>query len=349
MNRAETKEGGSMDRISAMGIDLAKNIFQVHGVNSGGKVLVRKKLSRSGLVKFVANLEACLIGVEASGGARYWVREFRKLGHDARMIPAQFVKPFVKADKNDANDAEAICEAVQRPNMRFVGEKTIEQQEIQMVHRTRSGLITHRTALCNEIRAMLGDHGIQAPQGLIALRNKLTAVLSSEDVSLSGLLRGLLASLLEMWRESERQIEKLDRTLDEVFNQHEACRRLVTIPGVGKITATAILGTVPRDGDFRSGRHLSAWLGLVPRQNSSGGKQKLSGITKRGDCYLRTLLIHGGRTVVQYAAKKQDKRSQWVTEKAKTRGKNKAAVAVANKNARIIWKLLRTNEVYHVA
>ncbi len=338
-----------MDRISALGIDLAKNIFQLHGVDAEGKVLVRRKLSRSGLVKFVANLAPCLIGVEASGGARYWVREFKKFGHDARMIPAQFVKPFVKADKNDANDAEAICEAVQRPNMRFVGEKTMEQQEIQMLHRSRSGVIAFRTAICNEMRAILGDYGIRVPQGITRLRDKLAEVLSSEDSPLGEVVQQILTGHQQLWNQAEEQLARLDRALDSVFEKHEVCRRLVTIPGVGKLTATAVLGTVPSGADFSSGRRLSAWLGLVPRQNSSGGKQKLSGITKRGDAYLRMLLIHGGRSVVRYATKKQDKRSQWVAKKAQTRGKNKAAVAVANKNARIIWKLLRTNEVYHVA
>jgi transposase len=336
-----------MTRLTAIGIDLAKNVFQVHGVDGKGKTLVRRKLSRSGLVKFVRTLEPCVIGVEASGGARFWVREFKKYGHDARMIPAQFVKPFVKSDKNDANDAEAICEAVQRPNMRFVAEKTMEQQQIQLMHRVRAGLMAHRTEVMNEARAVLSDFGINVAQGVGRLREKLDEVFSSK-IDLDQLAVDILRSLAEIWKACESEIKRSDERIEKVFEQYDVCRRLCTIPGIGKITATAIVGTVPHVSNFKSGRHLSAWLGLVPRQNSTGGKQKLSGITKRGDTYLRTLLIHGGRTVVLHSTKKQDKRSIWIANKAKTRGKNKAAVAVANKNARIIWKILSTNETYRV-
>jgi transposase len=335
-----------MERVTVLGVDLAKNVFQVHGVGVQGKPVVRRQVSRSGLVKFVSKLQPCLIGVEAAGGARYWVREFRKYGHEVKMIPAQFVKPFVKSDKNDANDAEAICEAVQRPGMRFVAEKTIEQQEIQSLHRVRSGVVAHRTEVCNEIRAILSDYGIPVRQGLSSLREKLKELLSSSEVIWGVVTTEVLTSLLELWNGCDTQLVKMETQLDSVFEKHEVCRRLITIPGVGKITATAIVGSVASASAYKTGRHLSASLGLVPRQNSSGGKQKLGGITKRGDTYLRTLLIHGGRTVVQHAAKKQDKRSVWITTKAKTRGKNKAAVAVANKNARIIWKILSTNEIY---
>jgi transposase len=342
------KEEGLMERLTAIGIDLAKRVFQVHGVNLEGKVSVKRKLSRSGLLKFVGNLEPCLIGVEASGGCRYWVREFKKFGHDVRIMAPQFVKPYVKSDKNDANDAAAICEAVQRPDMRFVAEKSMEQQEIQMLHRIRSGLVSQRTELCNELRAILSDYGIVTRQGLQGLQEKLNEVLSSDN-ELSGLAKEILTSLLTLWTQGDEHVERIEKQLDQIFDKYEVCRRLETIPGVGRITATAILGTVPNASEFKTGRHLSAWLGLVPRQNSSGGKQRLSGITKRGDTYLRTLLIHGGRTVVQHATKKQDKRSLWIANKAKTRGRNKAAVAVANKNARVIWKILKTNEVYRVA
>lgn len=335
-----------MTRLTAIGIDLAKNVFQVHGVDATGRTVVKRKLSRSGLKNFVGNLEPSLIGVEACGGARYWVREFKKHGHDARMIPAQFVKPFVKSDKNDANDAEAICEALQRPNMRFVADKTVEQQEIQMVHRMRSSLIKHRTEIINELRALLGDYGTCAGKGLARIREKAMEMLSAESPALSPIVLRVVQSLITQWNNNDERIAEMESELDIVFKKHDVCRRLVTIPGVGKITATAILGTVPSASDFRSGRHLSAWLGLVPRQNSSGGKQSLSGITKRGDVYLRSLLVHGGRAVVRVAANKTDKRSLWVVEKSKTRGKNKAAVAVANKNARVIWKILKTEEIY---
>lgn len=335
-----------MTRLTAIGIDLAKNVFQVHGVDAVGRAVVKRRLSRSGLKNFIGNLEPCLIGVEACGGARFWVREFKKHGHDARMIPAQFVKPFVKSDKNDANDAEAICEALQRPNMRFVAEKTLEQQEIQMVHRMRSSLIAHRTELINELRALLGDYGICATKGVARIRAKAMEVLSSETPTLSPVALRIVQSLVTQWKTNDERIAEIESELEMVFKRHDVCRRLVTIPGVGKITATAILGTVPSASDFKSGRHLSAWLGLVPKQNSSGGKQNLSGITKRGDVYLRSLLVHGGRAVVRAAPSKTDRRSLWIVEKAKTRGKNKAAVAVANKNARVIWKILKTEEIY---
>jgi transposase len=338
-----------MAKTTAIGIDLAKNVFQIHGVDELGRAIIKRKVSRSGLSKFVSTLEPCLIGVEASGGARFWVREFKKFGHDARMIPPQFVKPFVKSEKNDANDAEAICEAVQRPNMRFVAEKTMEQQDIQMLHRIRNGLVGHRTEMVNELRAIMGDYGIIAAKGIFRIREKTREVLSDEASNLSPIVRHVMEGIVERLRIYDEEINNLEKKLDEVFKAHEVCRRLISIPGVGKITATAIIGTVPHASHFKSGRHLSAWLGLVPRQNSSGGKQKLSGITKRGDTYLRTLLIHGGRTVVQHATKKADKRSQWISEKIKTRGKNKTAVAVANKNARVIWKILKTEEVFRTA
>lgn len=337
-----------MERLTAIGVDLAKSVFQVHGVNSEGKASVRRKLSRKGLVEFMANLEPCLIGLEACGGARFWVREFKKHGHDARMIAPQFVKPFVKSDKNDANDAEAICEAVQRPSMRFVAEKTQEQQLIQLVHRHRASLVENRTETMNEMRALFFDVGIVIAQGERHLRDKTDEVLCSK-VELPEVADVVLHRLWKKWKFLEEQITESNQQIDEIFDSHDVCRRLATIPGVGKITATAILGTVPHVSNFKSGRHLSAWLGLVPKQNSSGGKQKLGGITKRGDTYLRTLLIHGGRAVALHAAKKEDKRSAWIVEKIKTRGRNKAAVAIANKNARVIWKILKTEEVYKAA
>lgn len=333
-----------MERISVLGVDLAKNIFQVHGVAGDGRVVVRKQLSRSKLTSFVANLSPCLIGMEASSGARHWVREFKKLGHDVRLMAPQFVKPFIKSDKNDANDAEGICEAVQRPNMRFVVEKSIEQQQIQMLHRIRSRRVASRTELCNEIRGLLADCGVTAPKGLQKLRDKITTLLD-EKTSFIWLDKEL-DELVKDWNRLDEGIHHSDLLLAEVFEKHEVCRRLETIPGIGTITATAIVGAVADINSFKSGRNLAAWLGLVPRQNSSGGKQRLSGITKRGEPYLRTLLIHGGRTVVKYAANKTDRRSKWIAEKIKTRGRNKAAVAVANKNARVIWKIMRSTEVY---
>jgi transposase len=336
-----------METISILGIDLAKKVFQVHGVGESGKPVVRRKYSRSGLLRFVGSLKPCLIGLEATGGSRYWVRELSRFGHDVKLIAPQFVKPFVKSDKNDANDAEAICEAVQRPNMRFVAPKTQYQQDIQTMHRVRSRRITARTELCNEIRAILSDEGIVVPLGLSKLKSVVQDIMVSNKVSEN--YRRILETLFIEWSQLDTHIARSETCLSEVYESNATCQRLTTIPGVGKLTATAIVGTVGDITNFKSGRHLSAWLGLVPKQHSSGGKQKLSGITKRGDKYLRSLLVHGGRSVVRTAGAKQDKRSRWITEKAKTRGKNKAAVAVANKNARVIWKLLSTEETYKVA
>lgn len=333
-------------RLTAIGIDLAKSVFQVHGVDERGRVAVRRKLSRAGLKKFVMGVEPTLIGVEACGGARFWVREIKKHGHDVRMIPAQFVKPFVKSDKNDANDAEAICEALQRPNMRFVAEKSSEQEQAQTVHRVRANLVGNRTEIVNELRAILSDYDTLASRGVSRIREKAKEVLSATDSKVPPSILRVVQSLLKQLTQCDEEIAFMEQELDLVFQTYEVCRRLVTIPGVGKLTATAIFAKVSSASDYKSGRHLAASLGLVPRQNSSGGRQSLSGITKRGDAYLRSLLVHGGRAVVRTTANKTDKRSLWVAEKAKTRGKNKAAVAVANKNARVIWKILKTQEVY---
>ena len=338
-----------METISVLGVDLAKSVFQVHGVTSAGKPVVRRKYSRSGLLRFVSTLEPCLIGLEASGGSRYWARELKSFGHDVKLMPPQFVKPFVKSDKNDVNDAEAICEAVQRPNMRFVAEKTPQQQEVQMFHRVRSRRITSRTELCNEIRAILADVGIVVPLGLAKLKKRMSELVSVTSNEIPDWVQRELQVMFTEWNRLDEYIAHSDQLLEEVYEKHPVCKRLTTIPGVGKLTATAVLGTVGDIKNFKSGRHLSAWLGLVPRQNSSGGKQRLSGISKRGDKYLRSLLVHGGRAVVRTANNKNDRRSLWVSEKTKTRGKNKAAVAVANKNARVIWKLLSTNEIYRAA
>lgn len=272
------------------------------------------------------------------------MREFKGHGHDVRLIAPQFVKPFVKSDKNDRNDAEAICEAVQRPNMRFVAEKSRRQQAIQTVHRVRSNRVARRTELCNEIRGLLSDAGITAPMGLSRLLETVNKTLAGE--LLEGWEQQTLENLRQEWTQLEGFISESDRMIKDIFESHPLCQRLTTIPGVGPITATALLGAVGDVHNFRTGRHLSAWLGLVPRQHSSGGKHRLGGITKRGDTYIRTLLIHGGRAVVSHCAKKTDRRSRWVAEKMKTRGKNKAAVAVANKNARVIWKIMSTEEVY---
>ena len=337
-------------RITTMGIDLAKNVFQIHGVDENGKVLVRKKLPRSKLMEFIANTPVCLIGVEACGGSHYWVRQFKKHGHKVKMMPPQYVKPFVKTNKNDLNDAEAICEAVQRPNMHFVSEKSIEHQDIQSVHRIRQRLVRARTALANEMRGLLSEYGIILGQGIKVLRKRLPEILEEETLGdLTVLTREIFFKIYEEFCELDERVKFFDQKIEQIFRSNEACKRLAQIEGVGPLIATAAIATIGNPHHFKNGRQCAAWLGLVPRQSSSGGKTILLGISKRGDSYLRSLLVHGGRAVVAWLKDKKDPRSNWIREKEKTRGKNKTAVAVANKNARIIWKMLKTGENYRAA
>ena len=332
--------------ITTIGLDIAKNVFQLHGTDANGKTVLRKQLKRKQLLEFFANLLPCLIGLEACGGAHYWARELIKLGHDAKLISPQFVKPYVKGNKNDANDAEAICEAVGRPNMRFVPVKSVEQQDIQLLHRIRSGLLKERTALANRIRGLLTEYGIVIPKGISKLRQQLPDVLEDGSNQLTHTARSLFAELQQQLIQLDQQVVDYDQKIQNVYRDSPLCRRLAEIPGIGPLIATALLAALGDAKTFGSARQLSAWLGLVPRQDSSGGKPRLLGISKRGDVYLRTLLIHGGRSVVNAAAKKDDAQSRWVNELVKRRNANIAAVAVANKNVRIVWALLTKSECY---
>jgi len=338
----------SKGKITVLGIDLAKNSFQLHGVDEQGNRVLKKKLTRKQLVAFIAQLPPCLIGLEACGGAHHWVRVFSQLGHTVKMIAPQFVKPYVKSNKNDAVDAEAICEAVQRPSMRFVPSKSIEQQDIQSVHRVRSLLIGRRTAQANQIRGLLMEYGIVIPQGINPLRKAIPDILEDAENSLSSYFRELLRELYEEIVHFDKRIETIELKLKVISEQNEDCKRLLTIPGVGLLTATALIAAIGDISAFKSGRELAAWIGLVPRQHSTGGKPTLLGISKRGDSYLRTLLIHGGRSVVRVAHKHQDKRNQWIGEIKQRRGENISNVAVANKNARIAWALLTKKQDYCV-
>jgi len=335
--------------VTVLGIDLAKQSFQLHGVDKAGQTVFRKKLDRNKLTAFVANLPPCLIGLEACGGAHHWVRQFTKYGHTVRMISPQFVKPYVKSNKNDTVDAEAICEAVQRPNMRFVPVKSIEQQDIQSTHRIRSLLVSRRTAQANQIRGLLLEYGIIIPKGIVHIRKAVPDILEDAENALTALFRELLIELYEEMVHLDERIDTLEKKLQSICLQNKDCQRLLTIPGVGLLTAAAMVAAVSDIKAFKNGRELSAWLGLVPRQHSTGGKPTLMGISKRGDNYLRAPLIHGGRTVVRVADKYQDKRNRWISELDKRRGKNISAVAVANKNARIVWALLSKNEIYDKA
>jgi len=335
--------------IKVVGIDLAKSVFHVHGVDTHGNVVMRKKLSRSKLVAFMANLPPCLVGMEACGGAHDWARKFKEMGHDVRLISPQFVKPYVKSNKNDTVDAEAICEAVQRPSMRFVPIKGIEQQDIQSLHRARSQAVSHRTAQVNQMRGLLLEYGLTVAKGVASLRKALPEMLEDADNGLSPMFRELLYELADELRRLDERIAGYDAWIGRISEQSDACKRLMTIPGVGPLTATALAAAVADAKVFNSGREMSAWLGLVPRQHSTGGKTKLLGISKRGDTYLRKLLIHGARAALRFADKKQDRRSRWAVEVKGRRGKNIAAVALANKTVRTAWVLLSRGETYQTA
>lgn len=335
-------------KITVVGIDLAKSVFQIHGVDENGKVCVRKQLKRNQLMPFIVNLPSCLIGVEACGSSHYWVRQFKKCGHTVKAMPPQFVKSFVKSNKNDLNDAEAICEAVQRPSMRFASTKTIEQQDIQSTHRIRQRLIHNRTALCNSIRGLLGEYGVVVAKGVRVLRREMPNILETTEYELTDYTRELIRDLYDEIIDLQKRIDGIDKRIEGIFQNHEICKRIAKIEGVGPITATAIVAAVSDPRTFKNGRQMAAWIGLVPNQNSSGGKTNLLGISKRGDTYLRTLLIHGGRSYTNVTAAKTNSRSSWVNEKIKSRGVNRTAVAIANKNVRIIWKMMITGEEYRM-
>ena len=340
------KHSNPKGELSVLGIDLAKQSFQLHGVDANGQTVLNKKLSRSKLCAFVAQLPACTIGLEACGGANHWLRTFEELGHTVHMMAPQFVKPYVKSNKSDAADAEAICEAVQRPSMRFVPAKSIEQQDLQSLHRIRSQAVARRTAQTNQIRGLLMEYGLVIPQGISYVRKTIPRLLEDASNELSHLFRELLQGLYEELVHLDERIAALEIKLEGLCKNSEDCQRLLTIPGVGLLSATAMVAAIGDISAFNNGRELAAWLGLVPRQHSTGGKPTLLGISKRGDTYLRSLLIHGGRSVVRVADKHNDKRNQWIQQLDKRRGKNISAVAVANKNARIAWALLTHNTTY---
>ena len=333
-------------KITTIGIDLAKTIFQVHGVDQYGKTMVRKQLKRAEMTKYFANLPPCLIGMEACGSAHYWARKLEGYGHTVKLMAPQFVKPYVKTNKNDMADAEAICEAVTRPNMRFVSIKNIEQQAILSVHRARQGFVKARTAQANQIRGLLAEFGIVIPQGIHAVMKQIPEILEDGENELPGTFRHLIARLTDNLKEMDRQVDELEREINLWHRQNEASRKLADIPGIGPITASAIVATVGKAQEFKNGRQLAAWMGLVPRQSSSGGKQNLLGISKRGDTYLRTLMIHGARSVIYHAEKKAEPES-WLRMLMLRRNKNIAAVGLANKNARIIWALLAHDRIFH--
>lgn len=329
-----------MEQITTVGIDLAKRVFAVHAVDGSGRVVLRRKVGREQLVELVARLPPCRIGMEACSGAHAWAREFLPYGHQVKLMAPRFVTPYRKSGKNDGNDAEAICEAVSRPNMRFVPVKSVEQQALLVLHRTRQGFITERTALINRIRGLLTEFGVILPQGPEAVRRQ---ALSRAEV-LPLLARRMVEDLRLHLRLLDERIAAYDRELDTCARQSEAARRLMQIRGLGPLTALAIVATVGDARDFVSGRQFTAWLGLTPRQHSSGGKTRLGHITKRGDAYLRGLLVQGARAVLHTAQRHPDRLSQWALALRARRGYRRTLVAIAAKNARIAWALLSKNQ-----
>lgn len=335
--------------IETLGIDIAKNVFQLHGVNRNGRVLLKRRVMRDQLLVVVGQIEACTIVLEACTGAFHWQRKFEALGHRVRIISPQYVKPFVRRQKNDGNDAEAICTAARQAHMRFVPTRSIEQQDIQALHRARQRLVNHRTAVVSQIRGLLLDRGFAFAVSITRARRAIPEILADLDNELTDLAREAIGELHDLFQDLDRRVASFDKKIERVFLQSEVCRRIAKIKGVGPKTATAIVAAVGDGTEFKNGRHLAAWLGLVPRQHSSGDKQVMMGISKRGSQHLRTLLVHGGRAVVRTAAGKSDPFNEWVNQLHQRRGYNRAAVAVANKNARIIWAVLRHGEPYRDA
>ncbi len=331
-------------QVTTIGIDLAKNVFQVHGVDAAGKVVISKKLRRSQVLALFETLPTCLIGKEACATSHHWARGLEALGHNVRLMPASYVKAYVKRNKNDAADAAAICEAVTRQSMRFVPIKTANQQAVLMLHRTRDLLVRQRTQLINAMRAHLAELGLVAAQGRDGLKN-LVGIVRDEASRIPDLARKALQALLGQLDGLAQQIGEIERHIHAEHRFDEASRRLETIPGIGVLGATAIAATVPDPTVFRSGREFAAWIGLVPRQNSSGGKERFGSISKQGDRYLRRLLVIGATTVLQHARRRPDKHP-WLMQLLARRPAKVVAVALANKMARIAWAVLARGETY---
>jgi transposase len=340
------KDGGStMKDIKVLGIDLAKKFFQLHGTDTKGKCVLRKRLTREKLAEFVGNIKPCTIGIEACMGSHYWARVFEKMGHVVKIMSPQFVKPYVMANKNDRNDARGIAEAVTRPGMKFVSIKKIEQQDVLLLHRARELVVKQRTAQANQIRGLLIEYGIVIPKGISHVKILLRTLELNKD-KLTDRSQVIFTQLYEQFKIYNDQVSLYDKQLEQIAKQDAQCQEIMKIEGIGSITASAIVATIGNAKAFKNGREMSAWFGLVPKQHSSGNTIRLSGISKRGDCYVRKLLVHGARSVINVCEKKTDKRSLWIADKKNRCGYNKAAVALANKNARIIWAILAKGECY---
>lgn len=332
--------------LQTIGIDLGKTVFHLVGLNLRGEVVVRKKFSRTQLLRFTANVQVTLIGMEACGGAHFLGRALREQRHEVRLIPAQYVKPYVKTNKSDYIDAEAIAEAVARPTMRFVPIKTDDQLDLQSLHRVRERWVMRRTAVINQIRSLLLERGITLRKGRCYVGAALPGILEDAAAKLSGALRMLLAQLKLELDHLNMRIDEADAMIKKTASENEACQRLVAIPGIGPVTATAVIAAIGNGGAFHKGREFAAWMGVVPREHSTGGQQKLLGISKRGNSYLRRLFVQGARAVMQQRTKQSSGLSAWLAQLTSRAHRNVATVALANKLARIAWAVLAKNEPY---
>jgi transposase len=320
---------------------LGKKVLHVTAVDERGAVVERKRLRRTRMQSYLTRLpQGCSVAMEACASAHHWARFAGRLGHDVLLMSPQYVAPYVKSNKNDVNDADAIAEASSRPGMRYVGVKSVQRQHVQQVHRARQLAVKERTAHCNQLHGFLLEYGIEAPKGVGALRRRLAEVLEDADNELCVEARALLWNLGEELRRLDKRVKEFDTQVERISREIPACQRLETIPGIGPLTSTALVAAVGDAAEFRNGRELAAWLGIVPRQHSTGGRPRLLGISKRGDRYLRYLLIHGARSALLAAGRRPDQRSRWAVEVEKRRGRNIAAVALANKNARTAWAVL---------
>lgn len=338
-----------MSEVTTIGLDIAKHVFQVHAVDASGTILIRRRLRRSDVLQFFGELAPCLVGIEACATAHYWARSIMALGHRVKLMPPIYVKPYVKRQKNDASDAEAICEAVTRPTMRFVPVKGEEQQGALVLHRARELLIRQRTMLINALRGHLAEFGIVMAQGRAGLATLMALAEDDEHDLIPAAARDALQMLVDHLRAAHERVVAIERRILAWHRSNEQSRRLETIPGVGPITASAIAATVTDASLFRSGRELAAWIGLVPRQNSSGGKERLGHISKKGDPYLRRLLVIGAHAVLRFARNGKARTTQWATTLLARKPYKLAAVALANKMARIVWALMTRNEEFRPA
>ncbi len=334
-----------MGEVTTIGLDIAKSVFQVHGIDAVGEVIVRRRLSRARMLPFFAKLPRCVVGIEACNTSHHWARELIALGHDVRLMPAQYVKPYVKRGKNDAADAEAICEAVTRPTMRFVAVKTPEQQSVMMLHRVRLMLSRQRTQLSNAMRAHMSEFGVVAPVGRMGVERLLAVIADQDDQRIPADARACLEMLGAQLVVVKEQLLENDRRIRASARETEVGRRLMEIPGVGPLLASAFVASVADPTMFKCGRDLAAWIGLVPKQNSSGGKERLGGISRAGNRYLRQMLVVGAMAVIRHAERHGTKRA-WLLQLLARRATKVAAVALANKTARMVWALMTSGERY---